>query len=62
MTEMVFIQLLTAIPSNWKNIIKQNNDSNTFTTTEHHFIRNLKSPYDSKSNFKRVVLDTYDNN
>ena len=37
-----WMQLLSAIPSNWKNIIKQNNDSNTFTTTKHHFIRNSR--------------------
>ena len=30
----------SAIPSNWENIKKQNSDNNTFTTTEHHFIRN----------------------
>ena len=35
-----WMQLINAIPSNWKNIIKQNNDINTFTTTQHHFIRN----------------------
>ena len=33
------MQLINAIPSNWKNIFKQNNDINTFTTTRYHFIR-----------------------
>ena len=33
---------MSAIPSNWKNMIKQNNDINTFATTEHHFIRNSR--------------------
>ena len=37
-----WMQLVNAIPSNWKNIIKQNNDINTFTTTQHHFIRNSR--------------------
>ena len=37
-----WMQLISAIPSNWKNIIKQNNDINTFTTTQHHFIRNSR--------------------
>ena len=37
-----WMQLINAIPSNWKNIIKQNNDINTFTTTQHHFIRNSR--------------------
>ena len=32
-----WMQLVNAIPSNWKNIIKQNNDINMFTTTQHHF-------------------------
>ena len=36
------MQLISAIPSNWKNIIKQNNDINKFTTTQHHFIRNSR--------------------
>ena len=36
-----WLQLISAIPSNWKNI-KQNNDIDTFTTTEHHFICNSK--------------------
>ena len=33
----------SAVPSNssnWKNIIKQGKKINTFTITEHHFIRN----------------------
>ena len=33
-----WMQLISAIRPIWKNIIKQNNDSNTLTTTEHHFI------------------------
>ena len=36
------MQLINAIPSNWKNIIKQNSDINTFTTTQHPFIRNSR--------------------
>ena len=36
------MQLINAIPSNWKNIVKQNNDINTFTTTQHPFIRNSR--------------------
>ena len=36
-----WMQLISIIPSNWKNI-KHNNDSNTFRTTEHHFIRNSR--------------------
>ena len=37
-----WMQLISAIPSNWENIIKQNNDINTFTTTQHRFIRNSR--------------------
>ena len=37
-----WMQHISAIPSNWKNIIKQNNDINSFTTTLHHFIRNSR--------------------
>ena len=51
------MQLKSAIPFNCKNIIKQNNDSNTFT--EHHLFKTpylFKSPYDSKSNFKRSCI------
>ena len=33
------MQLISAISSNWENIIKQNNDINTFTTTQYHFTR-----------------------
>ena len=51
-----WMQLISAIPSNWKNIIKKNNDINTFTTTQHHFIRS------SNSSFKGNILDTYNNN
>ena len=36
------MQLINVIPSNWKYIIKQNNDINTFTTTQHHFVRNSR--------------------
>ena len=35
-----WMQLTSAILSNWRNIIKQNNDINMFTTTEHHLIQN----------------------
>ena len=37
-----WMQLISVISSYWKSIIKQNNDINTFTTTEHHFIRNSR--------------------
>ena len=37
-----WMQLISAIPSNWKNIIKQNNDINTFTATQHYFIQNSR--------------------
>ena len=37
-----WMQLISATPSNCKNIIKQNNNINTFTTTQHHFIRNSR--------------------
>ena len=33
-----WVQLISSIRSNWKNIIKQNNDVNTFTAKQHHFI------------------------
>ena len=36
------MQLINSIPSNWKNIIKQNNDIDTFKATQHHFIRNSR--------------------
>ena len=35
-----WMQLINAISSNWKIIIKQNNDSNAFTTSEHYFVQN----------------------
>ena len=37
-----WMQFISTIPSNWKNIIKQNNDINTFTTTQHYFIQNSR--------------------
>ena len=37
-----WMQFIGAIPSTWKNIIKKNNDINTFTTTQHHFIQNSR--------------------
>ena len=37
-----WMQLISAIPSNWKNIIKQNNDINMFMATQHHFIQNSR--------------------
>ena len=37
-----WMQLISAIPSNWKNIIKQIKDIIAFTTTKHPFIRNLR--------------------
>ena len=57
-----WMQHISVILSNYKNIIKQNNDINTFTTTEHHFIRKFKIPYGSKSNFKGAILDTNNTN
>ena len=54
-----WMQLISIIPSNWKNI-KHNNDSNTFRTTA-SFYTKIKTPYDSKSNFKGAVLDTCKN-
>lgn len=35
-----WMQLINAMSSNWKIIIKQNNDSNAFTTSEHYFVQN----------------------
>ena len=32
--------VISAIPSNWKNFIKQNNDFKMFMRTDHHFTRN----------------------
>ena len=37
------MQLISAISSNWKNIIKQNKDTNTFTTAYHLFIHNSRA-------------------
>ena len=37
-----WMQLISATPSNWKNIIKQNSDINLFTTTQHDFFRNSR--------------------
>ena len=37
-----WMQFISAIPSNWKNIIKRNNDINTFTATQHHFVRSSR--------------------
>ena len=37
-----WIQLISSIQSNWKNIIKQNSNINTFLTTQHHFIWNSR--------------------
>ena len=36
------IQHISAWSSNWKNIIKQTNNVNTFTTTQQHFIWNSR--------------------
>ena len=38
----LYFQWKQLIPFNWKNIIKQNKDINTFVTTQHHFIRNSR--------------------
>ena len=53
------MQLIGVILSNWNNI-KHNNDSNTFRTTA-SFYTKIKTPDDSKSNFKGAVLDTCKN-
>ena len=37
-----WMQLVTAILSNWKNIIEQNKDINTFTIIHHLFIQNSR--------------------
>ena len=50
MTEMMFLKIkiplsmsiISDIPSNWKNIIKQNNIINMFTAAQHHFIWNSR--------------------
>ena len=39
----LWMQPTSAIPSNWKNIIKQNNNINTFTTTQHHLFETQES-------------------
>ena len=49
-----WMQLISAIPSNWKNIIKQNNGINTFTTTQHHFIRNSRVLTVQKASLKEL--------
>ena len=41
------MQLINAIPSNWKN-------SNTFTTTQHHFIRNSRDLTVQKATSKEL--------
>ena len=33
-----WMQLISAMPSNWKSVVEHNNDMNTFTTTQHLFI------------------------
>ena len=37
-----WMQLVSAIPANWKNINKPSSDINTFTTTQDYFIRNSR--------------------
>ena len=57
------MQLVSAIPSNWKSIIKQNSVTNTFTTTQHHFIRNLRVLTVQKVTSKKlywILLTTID--
>ena len=49
-----WMRLVNAIPSNGKNIIKQNNDINSFTTTQHHFIRNSRVLTVQKSTSKEL--------
>ena len=51
-----WMQLISAIPSNWKNIIKQNNNSNTFRTKEHHFTRNSRALTIQKVTSKELYL------
>ena len=48
------MQLISGIPSNWKNINKQNNDINTFTTMHHHFIRNSRFLTVQKATSKEI--------
>ena len=36
------MEFLSAIPSNWKNMIKQNDNINKFRTTQHCFIQNAR--------------------
>ena len=54
----------SAIPSNWENISKQNGDKNTFTTTEHHFIRNSRVLTVQKATLKElywILITTAEN-
>ena len=48
------MQLISAMPSNWKSDVEQNNNMNTFTTTQHHFIRNLRFLTDLKKTSKKL--------
>ena len=57
------MQLVSAIPSNWKNTIKQNSNINTLTTTQHHFIRNSRVLTVQKVTSKKldwILLTTID--
>ena len=36
------MHLISAVTSTWENLIKQNNDVNTYTITEHDFIESLR--------------------
>ena len=56
-----WMQLISAIPSNWTNVIKQNNDIKRLRQKT-SFYSKLKSRYGSNSNFKGSVLDTYHSN
>ena len=58
-----WMQLISAIPSNWKNIIKQNNDINAFTTTQHHFSRSSRVLTVQKETLKElhwILITTID--
>ena len=37
-----WMHLISAVTSTWENLIKQNNDVNTYTITEHDFIESLR--------------------
>ena len=56
------MQVISIMLSNWKNIIKQNNDSHMFLTTQHHFIPNSGVVMIQKVTLKGAALDSYNSN